>query len=245
MPSRRYADLAGSFVTLVLGVATVAVMLYALASSATADGTGDDHDALVTSNALTGTAVGVTTFAAVFVVASTFAFAVARRRREFALLRSIGATPRQVRRMVLREAFALSVPAGLLGCLVGRLAAPGLVEWLGDHDLAPAWLTVRDDVTWPLYAAFAVGVVVALCGAAVAARQAAGVRPVEAMRQAVLDGREASRTRIVWGAVLLAGAVGFLLWTALATPDEAIHRKHRTLAPMLVIPGVALLAPVL
>jgi len=35
----------------------------------------------------------------VFVVASTFAFTVAQRRRELGLLRAIGATPRQVRRM--------------------------------------------------------------------------------------------------------------------------------------------------
>lgn len=241
---RRYADLVGSFVTLALGVAIVAMMLLTLASSATAHGTGDDNDALVTTNALTGTAVGTTTFATVFVVASTFAFVVARRRRELALLRAVGATPRQVRGLVLREAFLVSVPAGLVGCVLGRLAAPWLVEWLGDRGLAPEWLTMRHAM-WPLYTAFAVGVVVALSGAAVAARQAARVRPVEALRQAALDTPGASRVRLALGAVFLVAAVGYLVVTAIATPDEAIHRKHRTLAPMLVIPGIALLAPAL
>ncbi|MGR7003177.1 FtsX-like permease family protein [Yinghuangia aomiensis] len=135
---RRYADLAGSFATLVLGVAIVAMMLLALASSATAEGSGDDSDALTTTNALTGTAVGTTTFAAIFVVASTFSFAVARQRREFALLRSIGATPRQIRRIVMREALAVSLPAGVLGCVLGRLAAEPFVAWLGDAGLAPS-----------------------------------------------------------------------------------------------------------
>lgn len=244
MPSRRYADLAGSFVTLALGVAIVAMMLLTLASSATADGVGDDNDALVTTNALTGTAVGTAVFATAFVVSSTFAFAVARRRRELALLRSVGATPGQIRVMVLREAFFLSVPAGLLGCLLGRLAAPELIDWLGEHDLAPGWLTMRH-TTWPLYTAFGVGVVVALTGAAVAAGQAARVRPVEALRTAAVDDTRSSRTRIVVGAVMLVSAVAYLGFTAVVTPDEAIHRKHRTLAPMLVIPGIALLAPAL
>ncbi|MGW1991277.1 FtsX-like permease family protein [Embleya sp. NPDC001921] len=244
MPNRRYADHVGSFVTLVLGVAIITMMLLTLASSATAHGVGDDNDALVTTTALAGTAVATATFAAVFVVASTFAFAVARQRRELALLRSVGATPRQVRGMVLREALVVSVPAGLLGCLLGRLTAPPMIGWLGDHGLAPAWLTMRHTL-WPLYTAFGVGVVVALGGAAVAARQAARVRPVEALRHVTLDSAEASRTRLVVGAVLVVAAVGYLLATAVWTPDEAIHRKHRTLAPMLVIPGVALLAPAL
>ncbi|MEU8136876.1 FtsX-like permease family protein [Streptodolium elevatio] len=244
MPSRRYADLAGSFATLALGVGIVTSMLLTLASSATADGVGDDNDALVTTNALTGTAVGTAVFATAFVVSSTFAFAVARRRRELALLRSVGATPGQVRGMVLREALVLSIPAGLLGCLLGRLATPGLIRWLGEHELAPAWLTMRH-VTWPYYTAFATGVVVALAGATVAARQAARVRPVEALRTAAVDDARSSRTRIVVGAVMLVSAVAYLGFTAVVTPDEAIHRKHRTLAPMLVIPGIALLAPVL
>ncbi|WP_436777771.1 FtsX-like permease family protein [Yinghuangia sp. YIM S09857] len=243
-PGRRYADLAGSFATLALGVAVVTSMLLTLASSATARGTGDDHDALVTTNALTGTAVGIAVFATGFVVASTFAFSVARRRRELALLRSVGATPGQVRRLVLREAFLLSVPAGLLGCFLGRSAAPELIDWLGEHELSPSWLTMRH-VTWPYYTAFATGIAVALAGALVAARQAARVRPVEALRTAAVDDAESSRTRIVVGAVLLASAVAYLGFTAVVTPGEAIHRKHRTLAPMLVVPGVALLAPAL
>ncbi|MFE3196905.1 FtsX-like permease family protein [Embleya sp. NPDC059237] len=228
--------------TLALGVAGVTAMLLVLASSATAHGTGDDHDALVTTNALAGTAVGTATFATVFVVTSTFAFSVARRRREFALLRTVGATPRRVRRMVLREAALLSVPAGVLGCLLGRWAAPELLAWLGRHDLAPAGLPASRAM-WPLYAAFATGVAVALCGAVAAARQAARVRPVEALRQAELDEPEAARGRLIVGAILLVSVFGYLLTTALLMPEEAIHRKHRSVAPMLMIPGVALLAP--
>ncbi|MGR7003176.1 hypothetical protein ACU686_43035 [Yinghuangia aomiensis] len=114
----------------------------------------------------------------------------------------------------------------------------------GRRRACPEWLTLSG-AAWPLFTAFAVGVLVALTGAAVAARQASGVRPVEALRQASLDSAGKSRIRIMLGAAILLSAVAFLLWTAVATPEEAIHRKHRTLAPMLVVPGVALLAPAL
>src|SRR4029434_4144530 len=47
---------------------------------------------------------GIALLVALFVVAGTFAFSVQQRTREIALLRAVAATPRQVRRMILREA---------------------------------------------------------------------------------------------------------------------------------------------
>ncbi|WP_349362052.1 ABC transporter permease [Streptomyces sp. H27-C3] len=83
-------------------------------------GAEEDAEALVTVNAVLGTAGGVTTFVSVFVVASTFAFAVAVRRREFGLLRTAGATPGQIRRLLLSEAAAVGVLASAVGCLAGQ-----------------------------------------------------------------------------------------------------------------------------
>ena len=42
-------------------------------------------------------------FMTIFVVGSTFGFVVVSRRPQLGLLRLVGATPRQVRRMVLGE----------------------------------------------------------------------------------------------------------------------------------------------
>jgi putative ABC transport system permease protein len=50
-------------------------------------------------------------FVSIFVVASTFALGVAQRRREFGLLRTVGATPRQVRRTLFAEAFLVGALA--------------------------------------------------------------------------------------------------------------------------------------
>ena len=54
---------------------------------------------------------------ALFVVAGTFALAIAQRRREIAVLRALGATPPQIRRLIAGEALLVSLVAGALGLL--------------------------------------------------------------------------------------------------------------------------------
>ncbi|MEI5099787.1 FtsX-like permease family protein [Streptomyces sp. PmtG] len=49
-------------------------------------------------------------YMSIFVVASTMGTAVVQQHRELALVRSLGARPRQVRRAVARQALAASVP---------------------------------------------------------------------------------------------------------------------------------------
>src|SRR5262249_12010693 len=60
---------------------------------------------------------GLMTMVAVFIVATTLALSVQLRRRQIALLRAVGATPGQVRRMVLSETVLLAVPAACLALL--------------------------------------------------------------------------------------------------------------------------------
>ena len=50
-------------------------------------------------------------FVTIFVVGATFALNTAHRRRELGLLRLIGATPRQVRRMIAGEALLVGILA--------------------------------------------------------------------------------------------------------------------------------------
>ena len=51
--------------------------------------------------------------------AGTFALAIAQRRRETAVLRALGASPPQVRRLIAGEALLVSLVAGALGLLAG------------------------------------------------------------------------------------------------------------------------------
>jgi putative ABC transport system permease protein len=205
---------------------------------------GRDAEALVALNSLLGTAGGVTTFVSVFVVASTFAFAVALRRREFGLLRTAGATPGQVRRMLLAEAAGVGVLASATGCALGAWGAPWLARVLVDGGLAPDWFTIGA-ATWPLHAAFWTGVTVALAGAVAASRRAGKVGPTAALREADVDTDVLPLGRALLGTGLLLTGAGLLVWTCVTEPAELLKRKTYTTVPMLLITGVALLAPLL
>ncbi|MFE3284871.1 FtsX-like permease family protein, partial [Streptomyces sp. NPDC059233] len=191
-----------------------------------------------------GTAGGVTGFVSVFVVASTFAFAVAQRRREFGLLRTAGATPGQIRRMVVHEALAVGVLASAAGCVLGSHGAPKLAEWAVDESLAPRWFTIGAS-TWPYHMAFWTGLFVALCGVLAASWRAGRTGPIEALREASVDTRPMTRGRGLFGAALLITAAVTLTLALVTNPGDLLQRKTHVSRPMLLITAVALLAPVL
>ncbi|MEU0952078.1 FtsX-like permease family protein [Streptomyces niveus] len=203
-----------------------------------------DSEALVAVNALLGTAAGITCFVSVFVVASTFAFAVAQRRREFGLLRTAGATPRQIRRTVFAEAVLVAVPASALGCLLGGLGAPPLAAWMAGSGIAPSWFAISDQ-TWPLHTAFWTGLCVAMAGVLTSSWRAGRIRPTEALREAAVDNRAMPPSRWLLGALVLLAGLGLLAWSLATDPGEALKRKTYITRPMLLIVGFALYAPVL
>ncbi|GAA2958793.1 FtsX-like permease family protein [Streptomyces enissocaesilis] len=203
-----------------------------------------DAEALVSVNALLGTAAAITGFVSVFVVASTFSFAVAQRRREFGLLRTAGATPHQVRRMVYAEAVVIGVLASAAGCWLGAAGAPRLAAWMVDVRIAPHWFAIGDQ-TWPLHTAFWTGLVVAMAGVLVSSYRAGKVGPTEALRESAVDSRAMPLSRwLTGGAVLLTG-VGLLVMALVSDPGDVLKRKTYITQPMLLIVGFALLAPVL
>lgn len=203
-----------------------------------------DAEALVAVNSLLGTAGGVSAFVSVFVVASTFAFAVALRRREFGLLRTAGATPGQVRRLLLTEALVVGVLASAAGCALGAWGAPRLARMLVDGGVAPEWFTIREAV-WPFHVAFWTGVLVALAGVWAASHRAGRIGPVEALREADVDSGTLPPGRRLAGFALLAFGVGLLGWTLATDPSGLLKRKTYTTQPMVLITAVALLAPLL
>ncbi|PSK52594.1 ABC transporter permease YtrF [Streptomyces sp. 111WW2] len=202
-----------------------------------------DEEALTALNALFGTAGGVSAFVSVFVVSSTFAFAVAQRRREFGLLRTAGATPGQLRRTVLAEAAVVGVLASGTGCVLGAYGAPPLTHWVVGEGLAPAWFTLGDH-TWPYHLAFWTGLLVALCGAAAASWRAGRTGPVEALREAAADAGATTRGRWLSGLALPLTALVTLVLALADDPGDLLHRKTYVTRPMLLITAAALLAPV-
>ncbi|MCZ9353294.1 ABC transporter permease [Streptomyces mutabilis] len=202
-----------------------------------------DSEAMTAMNALFGTAGGVSAFVSVFVVASTFAFAVAQRRREFGLLRTAGATPGQVRRTVLAEGLAVGAVASAAGCALGSYGAPLLAAWVVDESLAPAWFSIGDH-TWPYHTAFWTGLLVALCGAVTASWRAGRTGPAQALREVSVDTRTMTRGRWLSGGGLLLTTLVTLGIALADDPGDLLHRKTYVTRPMLLITAVALLAPV-
>ncbi|MEV6030140.1 ABC transporter permease [Nonomuraea sp. NPDC052116] len=203
-----------------------------------------DEQARNNANTIAGIAAGFAGFIAVFVVSSTFAFAVGQRQREFALLRTVGATTGQVRRMVYGEALLVAIAASTLGALTGPLATRPILDLLSSLGMAPAWL-VPSTSPIPSYVAFGTGVLVAVLGVVVAAWRAGRVRPAEALRQAAVEPRAMTPGRWIAGGGLLATAVISMAVNAVSDPSGATNNKTFMPIVMLLIAAAGLLAPVL
>ncbi|PXA70734.1 ABC transporter permease [Cryobacterium arcticum] len=120
-------------------------------------------------------------FVASIVIANTFQVLVSQRTRELALLRCIGASAGQVRRLILWEALLLGVVASVLGVGIGLVGSVVLAELSRD---GASGLHLGQLVIDPVRLAigFGIGVLLTLFSALSPARRATRVRPVAAMR---------------------------------------------------------------
>ena len=143
--TERWPLFIGAALTVCLGVALVQSSLLVLISAATLDVPAglSAADAIrftegvsvaVTVSALT---LGFSAFLAVFIVGSTFAFTVAQRRRDLALLRLAGGGRGQLHRLLLGEAVLLGLAGTAVGVPAG-LATMSFQSWLlGDARVRP------------------------------------------------------------------------------------------------------------
>ena len=114
---------------------------------------------------------------AVLAVANTMVTAVVERRREIGLRRVVGATRRQVVRLLMLEAAVLGLAGGALGTLVGTVTVIGLNE-LTERVGASAFLVTPRLIVLALLLP---GVLAALAGTW-PARRAVRLTPTEALR---------------------------------------------------------------
>lgn len=183
-------------------------------------------------------------FVSGFVVASGFAYAVARRRRELALLRAVGATPGRVRRLILGEGLVVGLVAGAVGCLLGRPLALVLADLLRDNGFAPDWFTVPSSRS-PVVLAAVIGMLAVFAGVLPASWRAGRARPVEALRESIVDARGMPLSRWLCGLSALAGAL-YVLWAPVfLEPSAALKRKGYVPGVMLLVVAFAALAPAL
>src|SRR4051812_31040933 len=118
-----------------------------------------------------------------FLIFNTFAVTVAQRTREFALLRTLGASRRQILQSVVAETVVVGLIASILGIIGGLLLAPALRALLQafglDLGTTGTVLQLRTVIV-----ALLVGVIATVVSGFVPARRATRVVPVEALREA-------------------------------------------------------------
>ncbi|MFJ6700927.1 FtsX-like permease family protein [Streptomyces sp. NPDC091272] len=181
-------------------------------------------------------------FTTVFVVASMLILATGMRRREIGLLRTIGAAPSQIRRMILGEAAVVGLLGSVTGCLAGIAAAPMLRDILKGLDVTPPGMEVSV-AAWPLLTASAVGIGVSVIGAWAAGRKAAKVAPIEALLDSGSANNGMGRGRWITGLSVLGLGVVLAVGTATTGADSRISTA--LFATMTLIVAAALLAPAL
>lgn len=218
------------------------------AQVATGDGRGpveflDAAGARVKLVSMGGAMGGTSLLVAVLVVVGTFALSIQQRHRELALLRAIAATPRQLRRMIGREALLV----GLAGGVAGSLAGLPLAAWLHGRFVAGGVVPVTLERTagiFPMFAAVGASLLGAWAAARITARRIARIRPAEALAEASVERNRSAWARIAIGGLLL--AAGVVLVAVLSTLRTEPASTPVTFLAVVVLAGaVSLLGPLI
>ncbi|MBE1577139.1 FtsX-like permease family protein [Amycolatopsis roodepoortensis] len=237
---RRPTGFLASFVALFSG-ATILMTFASLLDTRAAAGPETAKTLLIMASVVGGWGLVIVLFATL----STLSLLIRQRAAEMALLKSAGATPSQIGRMVVGEAAAVAVVAAATAVVPSVFAGRWLVALLGDTGRVPAGLEARFG---PIAVAMGTGITLlaALAAATVAARRVTRRGAVEAIREAGVDTRRTSRLRVAGAAVVLAsglgcGVVTMTVFTGTEPALMAIGGQGAILAAI----GLALLSPVL
>ncbi|MEA2171699.1 MAG: putative transport system permease protein [Solirubrobacteraceae bacterium] len=180
-----------------------------------------------------------------FVIFNTFTITVAQRTREFGMLRTVGASRKQVLQAVILEALMIGFVGALLGLLAGIGLAPLLAALLGliGFDLPDTALVIAGRT---IVVAILLGTLVTLLSSLAPAVRATRISPMAAMREGAVGASKAKRR---WVRALQTGAAGLgLVLMLIGLFGGLATSPALTLlggGAVLVFIGVGLLSPVL
>ncbi|MFD6433625.1 FtsX-like permease family protein [Streptomyces venezuelae] len=184
---------------------------------------------------------GTSLLVAVLVVVGTFALSIQQRHRELALLRAVAATPKQIRRLLGREAVIVGAVAGAVGALAGIPLGGRLHERFVATGAVPATLD-RTVSVFPALVAVGATVLGAWAAARIAGRRIVRIRPAQALTEAQVESRRPAWSRIVAGLVLLVGGV-VLVAVLSVLRTEAASTPVTFLTVVVFAGAIALLGP--
>jgi putative ABC transport system permease protein len=180
-----------------------------------------------------------------FVIFNTFTITVAQRTREFGMLRTIGASRRQILQAVVQEAMLIGFVGSVLGLLAGIGLAPLLAGLLGmvGFDLPSTALVVAART---IGVAILLGTVVTLLSSLAPALRATRISPMAAMREGAVGSSKVKRR---WVRGLQCGVAGLGLVLMLVGLLGGLKTSPALtvlgVGAVLVFIGVGLLSPLL
>jgi putative ABC transport system permease protein len=186
---------------------------------------------------------GVALFVGSFVIANSLSITIAQRTREFATLRTLGASRGQVLRSVVLEALVMGILASVVGLFSGLALAKGLFSLFDavGFTLPNNGLTLE---TRTVVVALVVGIVVTLLASLRPALRATRVPPIAAVREgATLPESRFARFRLPAAVLLTVLGFGGLI-AGLFVPDLGTGQILLFMlgGALLVFFGIALLS---
>ena len=189
------------------------------------------------------TFAGIALFVGAFVIFNTLSITVAQRTREFATLRTVGASRRQVLGSVILEALVIGLLASVVGLFAGLGLAVGLNELFVALNLdLPQTETVF--ATRTIVVSLLVGTVITLIAGLSPALRATRVPPIAAVREGAKLPRSAVARFAPYIAVAMIVLAVLALSYALLAPDVATGNRFILLGigVLALFIGVALLS---
>ena len=184
---------------------------------------------------------GIALFVGSFVIANSLSITIAQRMREFATLRTLGASRRQVLTSVILESFVVGVVASVVGLFLGLLLAKGLFSLFDAVGFTLPNVGLLFETRTVIVALLA-GILVTVLASLRPAIRATRVPPIAAVREgATIPETRYARLRGA-GAVLTAVAGFAALFYGLFGPDLGTTQilVWMGLGALLVFMGVAL-----
>lgn len=184
---------------------------------------------------------GLAVMAGLLGVASTLSLSFQQRHREVALLRAVGGTPAQLRRMIIGETLVVAVLATLIAMLPGRDVGELIFDRLVDIGIAPEGVVYYRG--WlPVVAAGLVSVLTSVGAAAIASRRVVRTRAIEALGDDEGQQFRIGKVRLTFAVLcfVLCGACVFSAFNFVTGPFIA---TPSTWASIMFAVGLALLGP--
>ncbi len=191
---------------------------------------------------LAASLAGVTLLVIGFIVGGALAVSVAAQRRELALMRAVGATPRQIRRLAAGQATVVAAVAMVPGVVAGYLLAEQFRGLLVSTGLLPSVLPLIVSPLPAVATLLLMFLVVQVAGRC-AAWRVSHLPATEAVAESLSEPRNPSATRTRAGMALLVMANGVAIMPLLRQTQDGA--AVTALAGILAAIGLGLAGPAL